>query len=95
MRLQSIEMVRRENGFFHFRGRQIKAYYPRRGYAVMLFLEDSPIDYDFNAKVWIPSALDLQKIKEALDKSDRLTHELLDRGWDHGDRPYLMVGDFL
>ena len=95
MRLQSIELVRRENGFFHFRGRQIKAYYPRRGYAVMLFLQDSPIDRDFKANVWVPSVKDLQNIKKAFEKSDRLTHQLLGRGWNFGVRPYLQVGDFL
>jgi hypothetical protein len=95
MRLKFIETVLRENGFFHFRGRQIKAYYPRRGYAVMLFLEDSPIDRDFEAYVWVPSVKDLQNIKKALEKSDRLTHQLLGRGWNYGIRPYLQVGDFL
>ena len=96
MRLKSVEIIKRDQGFFWLpNGSKVKAVYPRRGFAVMVFLEDSPIDLDFKAKVWVPRARELQRIKEALDKSDRLTHELLGRGWGYGDRPYLKVADFL
>jgi hypothetical protein len=95
MRIKEIAVVRRENGFFHHQGRKIKAYYPRRGYAVMVFLEPSPIDKDFETFVWVPSAKELKDLLRKMDESDRKTYDLLGRGWDHGPRPYLKVSDFM
>ena len=95
MRLNTIEIIKRIEGFFHYKNSKIRSYYPGKGYAVMCFLDHSPIDKDFKTNVWVPSAQDLQNIKLALEKSDRLTHQLLGKGWDYGVRPYLQLGDFL
>jgi hypothetical protein len=36
----------------------------------------------------------LRRIEALMDKSDRLTYELLGHGWN-GERPYFQVADFL
>ena len=94
MRLKKVAIVLRKDGFFHYEGRQIKAVYPNQGYGVMVFLEPSPIDKDFEANVWVPSAKELEQIQRALDKSDELTHDLLGRGWG-GARPFYKLEDFM
>jgi len=94
MRLQSVELVLRDGGFFHYRGQRIKAVYPKRGYAVMVFLEDSPIDLDFGCKVWVPKAAEVERILRLFDKSDRMTYELLGHGWE-GERPFHMLEEFV
>ena len=94
MRIKKIGLILRKDGFFHYEGREIKAVYPEQGYGVMVFLEPSQIDKDFDANVWVPSAKELDQIRKALDKSDELTHELLGRGWG-GARPYYKLEDFM
>lgn len=84
----------RKDGFFHYENRLIKAVYPQEGYGVMVFLEPSQIDKDFEAFVWVPTVEELQQIKEALDKSDNLTHQLLGHGWA-GKRPFWKLEDFM
>jgi len=74
--------------------RKVKAIYPKEGYGVMVFLEPSSIDKDFEANVWVPSAEELEQIKKALDKSDDLTHKLLGHGWE-GKRPFWKLEDFV
>ncbi len=94
MRVKKIAVVLRKNGFFHLENRKIKALYPKDGYGVLVFLENSPIDKDFEACVWVPTAEDLERIRAALDKSDDLTHKMLGHGWS-GKRPYWKLQDFM
>ena len=84
----------RKDGFFHLADRKVKAVYPKSGYGVMVFLDNSPIDQDFEANVWVPSVEDLEKIRAALDKSDNMTHKLLGHGWS-GKRPFYKLQDFM
>jgi len=94
MNASEIAIILRKNGFFHWNGKLIKSVYPGEGYVVMVFLDPSPIDKDFETRVWIPSVEELEKIKEALDKSDDLTHDLLGHGWN-GKRPYWKLHEFM
>ncbi len=94
MRVKKIAVILRKDGFFHYDSRLIKATYPNQGYGVMVFLEPSPIDKDFEACVWVPTAQELQQIQEALDESDDLTHELIGHGWN-GKRPFWKLEDFM
>lgn len=89
MRVKEIIIVRREKGIFHLRDRKIKAHYPGNGYVVMVLMENSPIDKDFETYVWVPSIAEIEKILFSFDHSDELTYQLRGRiGWDHGPRPY-------
>jgi len=94
MRIIEIAIIPRKDGFFHWNGKLIKAVYPNEGYGVMVFLESSPIDKDFEVSVWVPSVEELGDIQRALDRSDKLTHELLGHGWN-GKRPYWRLEDFM
>ena len=94
MRVKKIAVVLRKDGFFHYNDRLIKALYPNEGYGVMVFLEPSLIDKDFEAYVWVPTVQELQHILEALDESDELTYELLGHGWN-GRRPFWKLHDFM
>lgn len=101
MRLQSIEFIRRENGFFRFRDKLILSVKLGDGVGVAVFFTPSPLDQDF-AKVlgfqphlWFPSARELDSIMRALNESDERTFQMLRTGWG-GVRPRpLKVGDFL
>jgi hypothetical protein len=89
MRIRNIVVVLRKDGFFHWNGQFVKAFYPGKGYAVMVFLEASPIDKDFETYVWVPSVEEVEEILNSFDKSDELTCQLRGgKGWDHGPRPY-------
>jgi len=88
MRIREVAVILRKNGAFHLPDREVKSYYPNAGYAVLVFLEGSPIDEDFGTFVWVPSTEDLKKIQAALDESDTLTFALLGHGWSNGPRPY-------
>ena len=43
---------------------------------------------------WAPKEEELQTIREAMGRSDELTHKLLGRGWG-GKRPYYMLHEFM
>jgi len=88
MKIREVAIILRRDGVFHLPDRNVKSVYPNAGYAVLVFLERSPIDEDFNTFVWVPSTEDLKKIKAALDESDSLTFALLGHGWSNGPRPY-------
>ena len=90
-----MELVKRDGGYFHlFNGKRVKAYYPRRGYAVMIFYEESPIDIDFGEKVWVPSAMELRRLADLMDQSDSKTFDLLGHGWE-GERPFHKLEEFV
>ena len=94
MRVKEILVVLRKDGFFHYNGRRIQAVRPGSGYGVMVILEPSQIDQDFGVQVWVPSQDELERIQAALEKSDKLTHDLLGRGWA-GIRPFWKLEDFM
>jgi hypothetical protein len=90
-----MDIMKRENGFFHYmNGKRVKAYYPKRGYWVMIFFEDSPIDMDFCEKVWCPSADELRRVADMLDESDRKTFDILGHGWG-SERTYMRLEELL
>jgi len=95
MRVKSIEVVLRKDGFFYHNGKQIKAVYPREGYAVMLFLDPSQIDVDFGEYTLVLTEEDRKKINELFDKSDEKTYQLRGRGWASGPRPYMKLHEFV
>lgn len=94
MRVKKIALVLRKDGVFQYEGREIRAARSGSGYAVILFLEPSPVDKEFQAFVWIPSADELEQIQKALNKSDELTHDLLGHGWG-GKRPFYKLYEFM
>lgn len=101
MRLQSIELIRRENGFFHFRDKLIPAVRPGAGVGVAVFFQPSPLDKDFaevlgfQPYLWFPTAKQIEDIMAALDRSDEQTFQMLRTEWG-GERPRkLKVADFL
>jgi len=94
MRPKEIVIILRKDGYFHYKGRKIKAVRPGNGYGVLVALEPSPIDKDFEAYVWFPSVEELSQIMRALDSSDELTYKLLGRGWD-GKRPFRKLHEFM
>jgi len=67
---------------------------PVDGYGVALILQASQADVDFGVPTLFLTADDVDIIKEAFDKSDKLTHDLLGRGWG-GRRPYAEIQDFM
>lgn len=96
MRIREITIVLRKNGFFHWNGRLIKAVYPREGYAVMLFLESSQIDLDFQEPVLVLSCKDYAEIGRKMRQSDELTWKLRGgKGWTNGPRPYVKLHEFM
>lgn len=101
MQISSVEFTKRFDGFHYFRDRKIQAVRVGNGFGALVTFEMSQIDHDFKEAlhsnevgVWVPSAEELEQIKQALDKSDRLTHDLLGRGWN-GKRPYWKLEDFM
>ncbi len=87
MKVKSIRLVLRKDGFFHYNGSKIKAVYPRSGWAVMLFLEESPIDVDFKEPVLVLTCDQLKEINDKMKESDQKTRALIGHGWLHGPRP--------
>jgi hypothetical protein len=95
MKVKRMEVVKRDDGYFHYmNGKRVKAYYPKRGYAVMIVYEESPVDLDFGEKVWFPTAEELRRLADLMDESDKLTYELLGHGWE-GKRPYHKLEEFV
>jgi len=96
MKVKAIKLVRREAGFFHYNGEKVKAYYPRDGWAVMLFLEGSPIDVDFKEPVLVLSCDQVKEINEKMKLSDEKTYQLRGgKGWTHGPRPFVKLHEFM
>ena len=93
MRIKRVDVIRREDGFFHTEVKKVKAWYPGNGYVVMVFFENSPIDKDFEENVWVPKVDELSRIAYLMDKSDYKTFEMLGRGWD-GIRPFHKLEEF-
>ena len=95
MKVKRIDIIKREGGFFHPDHKpKIRAYKHGEGYGVMVFFESSPIDFDFQENVWCPSAEELQRIADLMDKTDHLTYEMLGHGWE-GTRPFHMLEEFV
>jgi len=92
MRLQSIELITRQNGFFRFRGKLIPAIRPNDGVGVALIFKPSCVDKDFSVALdpetylWFPTSKQLQEIMKALDSSDEQTFQMLRTEWG-GERP--------
>jgi hypothetical protein len=95
MKVKSIEVVLRKGGYFHRNGDKIKAVYPREGYAVMVFLESSPIDVDFKEPVLVLSCEEFEEIGRKLKESDEKTWKLRGKGWTNGPRPFVKVHEFM
>ena len=91
-------IYRSYGGFSGFSVPSVSAYYrknkPVDGYGVALILESSPADQDFGVPILFLSEDQANVIREAFEKSDKLTHELLGRGWT-GKRQFLKVEDFM
>jgi hypothetical protein len=85
-------------GFTRFPVDKVQAAYrsdkPVDGYGVALVLRPSQADTDFGVPTLFLSADDVDAIKTAFDQSDKLTHDLLGRGWN-GRRPYFQIQDFM
>jgi len=109
MRLKAVVIILRKNRFFHtgdaiiyrkygelpkLKGPKIEAIRKGDGYGVALLLEPSQVDTDLGVPTLFISADEIQAITEALDKSDKLTEKLLNRGW-LGKRPYLKIHHFM
>jgi len=101
LRLQSVELITRKDGFFRFRDRLVPAVRPGDGVGVAVFFAPSPVDLDFaevlgfQPYLWFPSAKQIENILEAMDRSDEETFQMLRTEWS-GVRPRpLKVGDFL
>jgi len=101
MRLQSIELIRRERGFFHFRDKLILAVRPGAGVGVAVLFNPSVVDKDFavaldpESYLWFPTAKQIENILSAMDRSDEETFQMLRTEWG-GERPRkIKVADFL
>ena len=95
MKIKKIAVILRKDHHFHLEdGRKIPAVYPNEGYAVMVFLENSPIDKDFEDNVWVPSSDEIMRILQLMKESDEHTYKMLGHGWN-GKRPYWKLQDFM
>jgi len=92
--VKRMDVILRKDGLFHTNGKKVKAWYPKEGYVVMVFFENSAIDKDFEEDVWVPKAEELRRIADLMDRSDRKTFELLGHGWE-GSRPFHMLEEFV
>ena len=74
MRVKRIDIIKREDGFFHPENKpKIKAYKHGEGYGVMVFFEVSPIDSDFGEYAWCPKAEELKRMTDMMHETDHLT----------------------
>ena len=91
-------IYRNYDGFSGFPIGSVPAYYRRNnpvdGYGVALVLKSSQADEDFGVPILFLSSDELQIITEAFDKSDKLTEQLLGRGW-LGKRPHQKLHHFM
>ena len=85
-------------GFAGFPTASVPAYYrkddPIDGYGVAVILQPSPADQDFGVPILFLSEDETTVIREAFNKSDKLTEKLLRRGW-LGKRPYQRLHHFM
>jgi hypothetical protein len=85
-------------GFSGFPNASVPAYYrkdnPIDGYGVAVILQPSPADQDFGVPILFLSEDETTVIREAFNKSDKLTEKLLQRGW-LGKRPYQRLHHFM
>ena len=95
MRIKRVDIIKREGGFYYPENKpKIRAYKHGAGYGVMVFFEQSPIDTDFRENVWCPSAAEMRRIADLMDKTDHLTFKMLEHGLE-GVRPFHMLEEFL
>jgi hypothetical protein len=96
MKVKSIEVVLRKDGFFYHNGKKIPACYPGNGHVVMLFQEPSQIDVDFKEPVLVLSCEEFEEIGRKLKESDEKTWQLRGgKGWTHGKRPFVKLHEFM
>jgi hypothetical protein len=110
MHVKRIDIVKRQNGYFHLTDRKVKSYRKGDGYGVDVVFEASPLDCDLgnlpqetlsilNATNqefhFFITAKDLKRIELLMDKSDNLTFQLLGHGWDHPERPFHKLEEFV
>ena len=109
MRVKRVDIVKRQGGFFHLPDRKVKAVRKGDGYGVDVVFEASQLDCDlgglpeetlmaFNATAqefhFFITAKDLERIELLMDKSDRLTYDMVGHGWD-GKRPFHKLEEFI
>ena len=109
MRVKRIDIVKREDGYFHLSDRKVKAVRKGDGYGVDVVFEASPLDCDLgnlpketlsilsatNQEFhFFITASDLKRIECLMDESERLTFEMLGHGWE-GERPFHMLEEFI
>jgi len=109
MRIKRMDVIKRQGGFFHLPNRKVKAVRKGDGYGVDVVFEASQLDCDLgglppetleflNTTVqefhFFISAYDLKRIEVLMDQSDRMTFDLIGRGWD-GERSYHRLEEFV
>ena len=109
MIVKRMDLVKREGGYFHLPDRKVKAIRKGAGYGVDVVFEASQLDCDigglspetlavFSATGqefhFFINASQLSRIEMLMDKSDRLTFDLIGRGWE-GNRPYHRLEEFV
>ena len=109
MRVKRIDIVKRQGGYFHLPNRKVKSVRRGDGYGVDVVFEASQLDCDIgglpeenltilNATAqefhFFITAKDLERIELLMDKSDRLTFDLVGHGWD-GERPFHKLEEFV
>ena len=94
MKVKRVDIIRREDGFFHTEKGKIRAFKHGSGYGVFVYFERSPIDSDFGELVWTPKAEELRRMADMMDQTDHLTFKLLGHGWE-GVRPFHMLEEFV
>ena len=109
MRVKRMDLVKREGGYFHLPDRKVKAIRSGDGYGVDVVFEASQLDSDlgrlppetlavFNATEqefhFFITAYDLKRIEALMDESDKLTFDLIGRGWD-GIRSFHKLEEFM
>lgn len=109
MRVKRIDLVKREGGFFHLPDRKVRSVRKGDGWGVDVVFEASQLDCDLGGlPAETLSVFDatrqefhffitdsqLRRIEALMDKSDRLTYELLGHGWD-GERPFHRLEEYV
>ena len=96
LRLSEAEAVIALGGWSGFKVDKVPSVRPTmNGYAVAVVMEHSLIDEASGCNLWFPKAWELEFLMKAMDRSDRLTHEMLGHGWLKGPRPYIRLEDFI